>query len=603
MSSSFPIEDLIPKKETKVDAFLEKYPEYNGKDIIIGILDTGVDPGAAGLWTNPDGTSKLIGVVDCTGSGDIDVSTEREAVLEDDGWKVEGLSGKTLTLPKEWNLQPFPNAKKDEPKEEEGSESKDTEGTKDDSAAKKDGDDGGDDANKVKQKVRLGWKRAYELFPSRLEHRVKEHRKKELHKALGPKIAAARQELSEWTAKYAGNKPTPDQVKTKEDLEAKLAVLQQDAEDPGPIYDCVVFWDGTTYRAALDVKEDGKLELALAPFGEERQFGTFGTVDQYNYAVNMYNDGKVLSIVGDAGAHATHVAGIAAASYNDEQLASGVAPGAKIVSFKIGDSRVGSMETGTALCRAMIEAVKWKCDVINLSYGEGILLPNTGRIVRLAHDLVYHHNIVFVSSAGNNGPALTTVGAPGGTSTPTLGIAAYVSPAMMKADYSMMDKANTNGKSTEPKVGTTYTWSSVGPTPDGENGVDLTAPGGAITSVPNWTLQKKQLMNGTSMSSPLATGCIALLLSACKALGILVTPSRLRKALQNTALVMTNLNTLQQGWGMIQVDKAFEYLQAHKDCETEDVRKWALHGMGSKRAREKSNSPLFCVSLCLAASF
>ena len=50
-----------------------------------------------------------------------------------------------------------------------------------------------------------------------------------------------------------------------------------------------------------------------------------------------------------------------------------MAPGAQLISVSIGDGRLGSMETGTALCRAMshvMRAEHYKVDLINMSYGE-----------------------------------------------------------------------------------------------------------------------------------------------------------------------------------------------------------------------------------------
>lgn len=59
----------------------------------------------------------------------------------------------------------------------------------------------------------------------------------------------------------------------------------------------------------------------------ERVFGTFSAEDACNFALNIYDEGAVLSIVVDAGSHGTHVAGITAAHHADEPGLNGIAPG------------------------------------------------------------------------------------------------------------------------------------------------------------------------------------------------------------------------------------------------------------------------------------
>jgi hypothetical protein len=96
---------------------------------------------------------------------------------------------------------------------------------------------------------------------------------------------------------------------------------------------------------------------------------------------------------------------------------------------------------------------------------------------------------------------------------------------------------------------------AAGPTADGAPGVSICAPGGAIAPVPQWSQQARQLMNGTSMASPNACGGVALLVSALKQTGGVVTPARIRRAVENTALPLglAPEDALAHGAGLLQV--------------------------------------------------
>ena len=62
---------LMPLGATGVDQFRTAHPTYDGRGVIIGILDSGVDPGVAGLITTTTGAPKLLDLRDFSGEGRI----------------------------------------------------------------------------------------------------------------------------------------------------------------------------------------------------------------------------------------------------------------------------------------------------------------------------------------------------------------------------------------------------------------------------------------------------------------------------------------------------------------------------------------------------
>ncbi|XP_077225985.1 tripeptidyl peptidase ii [Tasmannia lanceolata] len=512
---------LMPKKEIGADRFIEANPGYDGRGVLIAIFDSGVDPAAAGLQVTSDGKPKIIDILDCTGSGDIDTS---KVVKADADGNIIGGSGAQLVINPLW-------------KNPTG-------------------------------EWHVGYKLVYELFTDTLTSRLKKERKKNWDEKNQEAISNALMRLNEFDQRHVKVEDI-SLKKSREDLQNRVDFLRKQAEiydDRGPVIDAVVWNDGDVWRVAVDTQslEDdpkhGKLAdfIPLTNFRIEQKFGIFTKLDACSFVTNVYDEGNLLSIVTDCSPHGTHVAGIATAFHPNDPLLNGVAPGAQLISCKIGDTRLGSMETGTGLTRALIAAVEHKCDLINMSYGEATLLPDYGRFVDLVNEAVNKHHVIFISSAGNSGPALSTVGSPGGTSSSIIGVGAYVSPAMAAGAHCVVEP---------PSEGLEYTWSSRGPTVDGDLGVCISAPGGAVAPVPTWTLQRRMLMNGTSMASPSACGGVALLISAMKAEGIPVSPYSVRKALENTAISVGDVpeDKLSTGHGLMQVDRAHEYIQQSKN--------------------------------------
>ena len=79
-------------------------------------------------------------------------------------------------------------------------------------------------------------------------------------------------------------------------------------------------------------------------------------------------------------------------------------------------------------------------------------------------------------------------------------------------------------------------------------------------------------MNGTSMSSPNCCGCIALLLSGLKENNIKYNHFSIRRALENTAKKIENVEIFAQGSGIVQVTSSFEYMKNYYSNDDLNVR-------------------------------
>ena len=305
-AAAFPAGDIFPRDEIQAGAFVAEHPAWDGRGIKVAIFDTGVDPGAGGLAVTSDGLPKIVDCVDATGSGDVDTSTVLEGSNAGGAAELRGLTGRTLLVPSAESCPAFTNPS---------------------------------------GRWHVGMLSAFHLFPGGLVARLRSARQdawdesqRQLEQRLEAEIAAA-----------AASEETDSEALADLRLRLDEARALDTGADPGPIFDVLAWHDGDQWKAAVDTTEAGDLAecVPMSDFKVAQEWSTFGpsgdAPDSWllNYNLNIWHEGNIVEVVTNAGAHGTHVAATTAGYFPDQPELNGIAPGAQLVSVKIGDSRLG----------------------------------------------------------------------------------------------------------------------------------------------------------------------------------------------------------------------------------------------------------------------
>ena len=322
---------------------------------------------------------------------------------------------------------------------------------------------------------------------------------------------------------------------------------------------------GTTWACYVDCDQDGDLaeEPPLRDYAERRDWRSFSSDGTTAFCVNVEPGGRRVRFLFPHDGHGTHVTAIAAGHDPTGVGFEGVAPGAQVIFLKIGGaSSRGASATGDAMMRAIRHAAERGADVVNISYGgRDVIVDQDNFAAAFLQALIERHGTAVVFSAGNNGPGLATVNR-------WIAPADAIGVARVDLRESTAAQAGFTGLA-EDVVSIS---SSRGPTEDGHRGVTVAAPGMAVTAVP-LVFGGYDLKGGTSMAAPSVTGGVALLVGGARLRGTWpetrdlpagAPHARLRVlklALERGAVPLPGYSPLDQGSGLLDVDRAFAVLE------------------------------------------
>ncbi len=228
--------------------------------------------------------------------------------------------------------------------------------------------------------------------------------------------------------------------------------------------------------------------------------------------------------------HGTHVAGICSGSgINSNGKYKGIAPESDIVMIKALDYE------GKGTASDVLNGIQWIADnhkkynirILNMSIGAGI--TNTKDPLVKASEILWDMGIVVVAAAGNNGPKKGTISSPG--------ISRKIITVGSVDDIYASEKDT--GKS----------YSGRGPTRDCIIKPDVVAPGTNIISCLCDERKNYKSLSGTSMSTPIVSGAIALLLEKTPDLK----PDDIKFMLKQSCHNL-DCSPNRQGWGLLDID-------------------------------------------------
>ncbi|MFT5435051.1 MAG: tripeptidyl-peptidase-2, partial [Myxococcota bacterium] len=270
-----------------------------------------------------------------------------------------------------------------------------------------------------------------------------------------------------------------------------------------------------------------------------------------SFALEIDESGTIVTFHFDDGGHGTHVAGIAAGhGLMGRKGFNGIAPGAQVMSLKVGDNTLsGGATTTDSMYQAITFAGKWsekhkRAVVINISYGIGSEIEGESVIDTALDSALTTYPLLSASvSAGNEGPGLSTVGTPAASHLAT-SVAAMLPKATSEALFGR--------RAATDRI---FSFSSRGgeiPKPD------VLAPGIASSSVP--VFDDGDIKGGTSMAAPEIAGVYALMVSAAVSRKLRFNGSTLKRALLHSARQIPGYPLFSQGAGLPNVGRAVDAL-------------------------------------------